>query len=84
MLTLAALIACICGPLIADGKSVERIRGLLQGSPFLLVVSNLYLDAFDEQIVSRGYRLVRYGDDFLVLAPDGRPFGQASQTSNLF
>ena len=42
-------------------------RGIPTGAPLSPLLGNLFLDEFDEQIVSRGGRLVRYGDDFLIL-----------------
>lgn len=43
--------------------------GLPQGSPLSPILANLYLDAMDEGILERnGLRLVRYADDFLILA----------------
>ena len=41
--------------------------GLPTGAPLSPLLANLFLDHFDERIASRGGRLVRYGDDFLIL-----------------
>ncbi|CAK8711282.1 hypothetical protein KKHLCK_00275 [Candidatus Electrothrix laxa] len=46
---------------------IPRNKGLLQGSPLSPLLSNLYLDDFDEQLAGRGYRVVRYGDDFVIM-----------------
>ena len=43
-------------------------RGLAQGSPLSPLLSNLHLDAVDEAMDASGARLVRFADDFLVLA----------------
>lgn len=43
-------------------------KGLPQGSPLSPLLANLYLDAVDEAIARRGVRLVRYADDFVLLA----------------
>jgi CRISPR-associated protein Cas1 len=43
-------------------------RGVAQGSPLSPLLSNLYLDALDEAITARGLRLIRFADDFIVLA----------------
>lgn len=43
-------------------------RGLPQGSPLSPLLSNLYLDALDERLDGRGLRLVRFADDFVILA----------------
>jgi len=39
------------------------------------LLANLYLDTFDEELLDQGFRLVRFADDFVVLAlraPGGR------------
>lgn len=41
--------------------------GIPTGAPVSPLLGNLMLDRFDEQIAALGGRLVRYGDDFLIL-----------------
>ncbi len=41
--------------------------GLVQGSPLSPLLSNLYLDALDEEIDALGVKIVRFADDFVVL-----------------
>lgn len=43
-------------------------RGVPQGSPLSPLLSNLYLDALDDAIEAQGLRLIRYADDFIILA----------------
>ena len=45
----------------------SQTRGLPTGSPLSPVLSNLFLDQFDDAIVEQGGKLVRYCDDFLIL-----------------
>lgn len=45
-------------------------RGLAQGSPLSPLIANLYLDDLDEAFSGKGLRIVRYADDFVVLARD--------------
>lgn len=45
-------------------------RGIPTGSPLSPLLGNLLLDGFDETIAATGNRLVRYGDDFLILCRD--------------
>ena len=44
------------------------------GSPLSPLLANVYLHRLDEDVRAAGFPLVRYADDFLVLAawPDGR------------
>jgi retron-type reverse transcriptase len=32
------------------------------------LLANIYLDAFDQEMKKRGYRIVRYADDILILS----------------
>jgi CRISPR-associated protein Cas1 len=59
---------CLRRPAERNGKKTQRDRGLLQGSPLSPLLANLVLDPFDRAMEERGHRLVRYADDFLVLA----------------
>lgn len=49
-------------------------RGLPMGSPLSPLLANVYLHRLDAAVAARGYPLVRYADDFVVLAawPGGR------------
>ena len=51
-----------------NGAYHERQNGLAQGNPLSPLLANLYLDSFDEEIKTYDARLVRYGDDFVILA----------------
>ncbi|WP_017302244.1 CRISPR-associated endonuclease Cas1 [Nodosilinea nodulosa] len=42
--------------------------GVPQGSPISPLLANVYLDDFDELLTQAGHKLVRYADDFVVLA----------------
>lgn len=47
-------------------------QGIPTGSPVSPLLGNLLLDRFDEIIAETGNRLVRYGDDFLILCREER------------
>ena len=65
-----------------DSKTVELIEmwvkaaadhsqvGIPTGCPISPFLGNLFLDRFDEQIKLLGGKLIRYGDDFLILFKD--------------
>ncbi|MEU3136986.1 CRISPR-associated endonuclease Cas1 [Streptomyces sp. NPDC006854] len=51
------------------GPAARRIRsgrGLHQGSSLSPVLTNLYLDAFDRDLLRSGHRVLRYSDDFAI------------------
>ena len=53
---------------VYDGEKVYTLeKGICQGSVISPVLANLFLDEFDEALLKRGYQLVRYSDDFIVL-----------------
>ncbi|MGH8568555.1 MAG: reverse transcriptase domain-containing protein, partial [Gammaproteobacteria bacterium] len=53
---------------VLDGEEQRRERGLAQGAPLSPLLANLYLDAFDDTLKEHGVRLIRYADDFVLLA----------------
>ena len=44
-------------------------RGIAQGSPISPLLANLFLHPLDRLVAAQGYAMVRYADDFVVLAP---------------
>jgi CRISPR-associated protein Cas1 len=60
----------VAAPVIYEGRTIVRTQGLPQGSPISPLLANLFLDEFDEELLGRDYRLVRYADDFIVLCRD--------------
>jgi CRISPR-associated protein Cas1 len=66
---LLRLVELLIGRAVRIGFRVEpRIQGAPQGSPLSPLLCNLYLDAFDQGMLARGWHPIRYGDDVLVQA----------------
>jgi hypothetical protein len=53
-------------------QPAQEGRGIAQGSILSPLYSNIYLHEFDLAITARGYRLVRYADDLLILCRSQR------------
>ena len=51
-----------------DGRRVYRIGPVSQGSPISPLLANFFLEEFDRVLEQSGRKLVRYADDFLILA----------------
>lgn len=62
-----ALMAWVQAPVEYAQQQIVRTKGLPQGAVISPVLANLYLDGFDEAMAARGYRMVRYADDFVLL-----------------
>jgi CRISPR-associated protein Cas1 len=54
-------------------------KGLAQGSVISPILANVYLDDFDEIVMAAGLKLVRYADDFVVMAKKERRILKAKQ-----
>jgi len=53
-------------PILIKGKLIKRRKGMPQGSPLSPLLSNIMLDILDKEFVRKGYRYVRYADDFSI------------------
>jgi RNA-directed DNA polymerase len=54
------------GVMLDEGWRESEI-GSPQGGVISPLISNVYLDAFDQEMKRRGHRIVRYADDILIL-----------------
>lgn len=63
------------------GGAPEPGRGLPTGAPLSPLISNLFLDTFDEQVEAGGACLVRYADDFLMLFRSEQEANQAQHVA---
>ena len=53
---------------IWDGESLTVLQnGIPQGSPVSPILANLFLDELDETLLKKGYKYIRYADDFVIL-----------------
>lgn len=62
------IMTCVRTGCVLNGRLVERTKGLAQGSPLSPILANLFLDAFDERVKALVLRIVRFADDFVILA----------------
>lgn len=54
---------------IYDGRQIYRLeKGIPQGTVISPALANLFLDEFDEAMISNGFQIVRYSDDFIILS----------------
>ncbi|RMG57811.1 MAG: CRISPR-associated endonuclease Cas1, partial [Gammaproteobacteria bacterium] len=63
-----AVLAWMRAPVLYQGRRIVRERGLPQGSPLSPLLANLMLDDFDHDLTDAGCRLVRFADDFVIVA----------------
>ncbi|AEB09150.1 reverse transcriptase domain-containing protein [Desulfobacca acetoxidans] len=63
---------------VYDGEKIYMMeKGIPQGAVISPVLANLFLDELDEGLIRKGYALVRYADDFVILART-RPEAEAA------
>jgi group II intron reverse transcriptase/maturase len=53
-------------PIWKNGQLVKRRKGVPQGSPISPLLSNIMLHELDMEMEKRGFRFVRYADDFSI------------------
>lgn len=64
-----------------DGRLEATHEGVPQGGVISPLLANIYLHCFDSVMVERGYRLVRYCDDFVIFTKLGRKAERALQVT---
>src|SRR5258708_38109396 len=65
-------------PTVRDGSHVHPLRqGVPQGSPISPLLANFFLEDFDTELEKSGRKLVRYADDFVILAKSEQEARQA-------
>jgi CRISPR-associated endonuclease Cas1 len=58
----------LMAPIIYGTVRLKRSRGLPTGSPLSPLLANLVLDTFDEKMAQKGHLMIRYSDDFIIMA----------------
>ena len=58
-----------------DGSFTETEVGSPQGGVISPLISNIYLNQFDQRMMAKGIRIVRYADDILIFAKDKETAG---------
>ena len=53
---------------LEDGRFMETEEGSPQGGVISPLLSNIYLNVFDQEMKARGIRIVRFADDILIFA----------------
>jgi CRISP-associated protein Cas1 len=65
--------------ILTDAGIILPEKGIAQGSVISPILANVYLDDFDEILTASGLKLVRYADDFVVLAKKEQRIVEAKQ-----
>jgi RNA-directed DNA polymerase len=60
---------------MVEGNYTATEQGSPQGGVCSPLISNIYLDYFDQKMKSKGIRIVRYADDILIFARDKQSAG---------
>ncbi|ADO76363.1 group II intron reverse transcriptase/maturase [Halanaerobium praevalens] len=55
-----------------DGEYIPKEKGTPQGGVISPLLANIFLHEFDKIMVERGYKLVRFADDFVVMTKSKR------------
>jgi len=64
---LALLRQILCSGVMVGERFEPTELGSPQGGVISPLLANIYLDAFDQYMMARGHRIVRYADDILIL-----------------
>jgi group II intron reverse transcriptase/maturase len=67
-----------------DGVVIETEEGSPQGGPLSPLLSNIYLDRYDQEMRRRGVTFVRYADDIVVLARSRRAAERLLESSKKY
>lgn len=71
------------GVMTGDGWQASEV-GSPQGGVISPLIANVYLDSFDQFMMSRGHRIVRYADDILILSTSKKAAENALQQASRY
>lgn len=60
---------------LQDGNFSKTTLGSPQGGVISPLISNIYLNKFDQKMMAKGIRIVRFADDILIFAKDKQTAG---------
>ena len=72
------------GAVDSRGRWVDPVSGVAQGSIISPLLSNVYLTPFDTYLTQKGHALVRYADNFILLASSSQEVAQALDDARAF
>ncbi len=72
------------GVVLPNGITEATEAGSPQGGPLSPLLSNIYLDALDKELETRGLRFCRYADDSLILVKSPRAAERVCSTVTRF
>ncbi|KJB84471.1 hypothetical protein AZ66_31295, partial [Paenibacillus sp. E194] len=67
-----------------NGVRQATEEGSPQGGPLSPLLANIYLNEFDQEMESRGVRVIRYADDIVVLAKSKRAAMRLLESSRTY
>lgn len=68
-------------PYLHGRRLITRTKGLPQGTGFSPPLANMYLHHFDLSMAQRGFTVIRYGDDWMILCPSRKEAERAWKTA---
>ncbi len=71
------------GVMTSEGWQESEI-GSPQGGVISPLIANVYLDSFDQHMMERGHRIVRYADDILILCQSKSAAGNALKQASSY
>ena len=78
---LKLIAAWLTAGVMEEGAVRTVVAGTPQGGVISPLLANIYLDQFDRIMEERGYRLIRYADDFVVMCKLERKAERALEVS---